>query len=52
MFLGESISPPMYGGMLLILSGIALGELGPRVAVLLNGWRSALFKDRIVREKI
>jgi len=51
-FLGESISPLMYGGMLLILSGIALGELGPRLAGVFNGWRCALFKDRIVRGKI
>ncbi|MBT8068600.1 MAG: DMT family transporter [Gammaproteobacteria bacterium] len=52
LFLGESISPRMYGGMLLILSGIALGELGPRVASLLHDWRSALVRNRIAREKV
>ena len=52
LFLGESISPLMYAGMFLILSGIALGELGPRVAGLLNGWRCALSRSRIARGKI
>ena len=52
LFLGESISPQMYGGMLLILSGIALGELGPRMAKLFNGWRCALIRDRIARGKV
>lgn len=31
-FLGESISPMLYGGMLLILSGVALGEFGPHIS--------------------
>jgi drug/metabolite transporter (DMT)-like permease len=52
LFLGESISPQMYGGMLLILSGIALGELGPRIKKLFNGWRCALIRDRIARGKV
>jgi len=52
LFLGESISPQMYGGMLLILSGIALGELGPRMTKLFNGWRCALIRDRIARGKV
>lgn len=52
LFLGESISPQMYGGMLLILSGIALGELGPRMSKLFNGWRCALIRSRIARGKV
>jgi drug/metabolite transporter (DMT)-like permease len=51
-FLGESVSPVMYGGMALILSGIALGELGPRLAALLSGWRCALIRHRIARAKL
>lgn len=31
LFLGESLPPAAYGGMLLILAGIALSEFGPRL---------------------
>ena len=46
LFLGESISPLLYLGMVLILSGIALGELGPRMSEdCFNERRCALISD-------
>lgn len=51
-FLDESISPMLYGGMLLILSGVALGELGPRFRRLLREWRVATIRDAVARGRI
>lgn len=52
LFLGESITPTLYGGMLLILSGVALGELGPRIGMMFREWREATIRDAVAREKI
>jgi drug/metabolite transporter (DMT)-like permease len=52
LFLGESVSPLVYGGMLLILSGVAFSELGPRTARLVREWRQTAVRLRMAREKI
>lgn len=52
LLLGESISPMLYGGMLLILSGVALGELGPRLGRLFRDWRIASIRNQVAREKV
>ena len=52
LFLGESVPPVAYAGLLLILSGVALGEVGPRLATLLASRRGANLDDRIVRGKV
>jgi len=49
LFLDESITPMLYGGMLLILSGVALGELGPRIALMLREWRVPKTRARVER---
>lgn len=51
LFLGESVSPLVYSGLLLILSGIAFGELGPSIARRTREWRRAAVRHRVVREK-
>lgn len=51
LFLDESVSPLVYAGMLLILSGIALSELGPRITGLFRGARIATIRYRLARGK-
>ena len=51
LFLGESVSPAVFAGMALILSGIALSELGGRVKRLLRDRAVATFRNRIARSK-
>ena len=51
LLLDESVSSSVFGGMALILSGIALSELGGRASRLLVGWRSAAQRTRIVRDE-
>lgn len=49
LFLGESVDPTAYVGLLLILAGVALGELGPRLAEQLRIRRGAKIHDRVAR---
>lgn len=51
LFLGESITPTLYGGMLLILFGVALGELAPRFGKTLCEWRATTLRSAVAREK-
>ncbi len=52
LFLGESITPTLYGGLLLILSGVAVGELGPRIGRMLREWRDATIRAVVARGKV
>lgn len=49
--LGESVSTSVYAGMALILSGIALSELGARAGGLFRGRRAATLAARAARSK-
>lgn len=51
LFLDESVSPLVYAGMLLILSGIALSELGPRITRLFRYGPIAAIRYRLARDK-
>ena len=51
LLLDESLSSSVFGGMALILSGIALSELGGRANRLLGGWRHAAWRTQIVRDE-
>lgn len=51
LFLGESISPMLYLGLVLILSGVALGELGPRIGSLLSRTRETAMREIAARSK-
>ena len=49
LFLGESVSSSVFAGMTLILSGIALSELGGRVKSLIRNRRVVTLRHRILR---
>ncbi len=51
LLLDESVSSSVFAGMALILSGIALSELGDRANRITGGWRSAAQRARIVRDE-
>ena len=51
LLLDESVSSSVFGGMALILSGIALSELGAHTNRLLGAWRSATRRNQIVRDE-
>ncbi len=51
LLLGESVSSSVFAGMVLILSGIALSELGGRANQLLGHWRSTTQRRQIVRDE-
>ncbi len=51
LFLNETVSSSVYAGMSLILSGIALSELGARFNGLFRFWRLATVRARTLRGK-
>lgn len=51
LFLDESVSTSVYAGMGMILSGIALSEVGGRISGLFRGRRDATPGTRVVRSK-